>query len=71
MQLDAILEVLTFANSNERSVRLILRDGTEVVGVPTVVDTHLTAHEVYLTVGGDDDTEVGISIETIITAELV
>lgn len=71
MELDAILEVLTYANSNEQSVRLTLRDGTEMVGVPSVVDTHPTAHEVYIAVGGDDDTEVGIAFEAIASAELV
>jgi hypothetical protein len=71
MELDAILEVLTFANSNEQSVRLTLRDGTEMIGVPSVVDTHPTAHEVYIAVGGDDDTEVGIAIEAIASAELI
>lgn len=71
MELDAILAVLRFANGNERSVRLVLRDGTEVVGVPSVVDTHLTAHEVYLQVGGGDDTEVGVAFESITRAELV
>jgi len=71
MELDAILEVLTFANSNEQSVRLTLRDGTEMIGVPSVVDTHPTAHEVYIAVGGDDDTEVGIAFEAIASAELI
>lgn len=71
MELDAMLDVLTFANSNERSVRLTLRDGTEVLGIPSVVDTHPTAHEVYIMVGGDDDTEVGIAFEAIAAAELV
>lgn len=71
MELDAILEVLTYANSNEQSVRLTLRDGTEMVGVPSVVDTHPAAHEVYVAVGGDDDTEVGIAIAAITSAELV
>jgi hypothetical protein len=71
MELDAILEVLTYANSNEQSVRLTLRDGTEVVGVPSVVDAHPTAHEVYIAVGGDDDTEVGVAFEAIASAELV
>jgi hypothetical protein len=71
MELDTIIEVLTFANSNEQSVRLTLRDGTEVIGIPSVVDTHPTAHEVYIAVGGDDDTEVGIAFEAIATAELI
>ena len=71
MQPDAILEVLAFANSNELAARLVLRDGTELTGVPTVVDTHITAHEVYLAIGGDDDTEVGVALEVITHAELV
>lgn len=71
MELDAILEVLTFGNSNEQAVRLTLRDGTEMIGIPSVVDTHPTAHEVYIAVGGDDDTEVGIAFEAITHAELV
>lgn len=71
MELDAILEVLTYANGNDRSVRLTLRDGTEMIGVPSVVDTHPTAHEVYIAVGGDDDTEVGIAFAAITTAELI
>ncbi len=71
MQLDMIQDVLRFANSNERQVRLVLRDGTELTGVPTVVDTHITAHEVYLAIGGEDDTEVGVALEAITAAELI
>ena len=71
MELDAILEVLRFANGNDRTVRLVLRDGAEVVGVPASVDPHVTAHEVFLYVGGDDDVEVGVALEAITTAELV
>lgn len=71
MELDQILEVLTFANGNDRTVRLVLRDGREVTGTPSSVDAHPTAHEVYLAVGGDDDTEIGVALEAITHAELV
>lgn len=71
MQLDAIIEVLGFASGNELPVHLELRDGTEVVGVPSSVDLHPTAHEVFLTPSGDDETEIGISIAAITLAELL
>lgn len=71
MSTDAILEVLGYANGNMLPVRLVLRDDTELTGVPVSVDDHLTAHEVFLQVGGDDDTEIGVSLEAILSAELV
>lgn len=71
MQLDAIIEVLSYASGNERAVRLELRDGSEVVGLPSSVDLHPTAHEVFLTPSGNDETEIGISIGAITLAELL
>jgi hypothetical protein len=71
MTSDAIIEVLGFANGNDRPVRVVLRDGTEVVGIPASVDTHLTAYEVFLHPAGDDDTEIGISLAAIVSAEMV
>lgn len=68
---DAIIELLGFANGNERPVRILLRDGTEVIGTPSSVDTHLTAYEVFLHPTGDDDTEIGISLAAIVSAEMV
>lgn len=71
MTTDAVLEVLGYANGNLLPVRLVLRDGSEITGVPSSVDTHVTAHEVFLQPYGDEDTEVGVSLAAIISAELV
>jgi hypothetical protein len=71
MPSDAILELLAYANGNDCAVRLVLRDGTEVVGTPSSVDTHPTAYEVFLHPAGDDDTEIAISIAAIASAEMI
>lgn len=71
MTLDVIIETLRYANGQELPVRLVLRDGAEVHGIPTVVDLHITAHEVFLRPVHDDDTEIGVSLEAIQSAELV
>ena len=47
----------------------VLRDGSEVSGIPSSVDTHVTAHEVFLRPSGDDDTEIGVSFAAIASAE--
>ena len=71
MDIEQITEVLTYANSNDRAVRLVLEDGSEVVGVPSNVDLNVDAHEVFLKPSGDDLTEIGVSIGSITQAELV
>ena len=71
MTTDAIIEVLSYANGHEAAVRIVLRDGSEVTGVPSSVDLHPTAHEVFLQPSGDDDTEIGISLAAIVSAEMV
>lgn len=71
MQLEAIVEVLGFANGNARAVRLLMDDGTEVMGVPSSVDLELDAHEVFLKPAGDDETEIAVSIGAIVSAELI
>ena len=71
MQIDAIIEILGFASGNDRAVRLVLEDGTEVLGVPTSVDLHPAAHEIFLKPSGDDETEIAISLGAITEAELV
>ncbi len=71
MDLDAIVEVLRWANGQGVPVRLVLRDEREVVGVPTSVDLHVTAHEVFLRPEHHDETEIGISLGDITLAELV
>lgn len=71
MTTDAIIEVLGFANGNDRQVRVVLLDGTEVTGTPTSVDLHPTANEVFLHPAGDDDTEIGVSLTAIVSAEMI
>lgn len=71
MQIDAIIEILGFANGNNRGVRLVLEDGTELVGVPSSVDLQPDAHEVFLKPSGDDETEIAVSLGAITEAELV
>ena len=62
MTTDAITEILGYANGNDLPVRLILRDGSAITGVPSSVDTHVTAQEVFLQLDGDEDTEIGVSL---------
>ena len=71
MTYEAIVETLTFAAGQEQMVRVVTTTGTEVHGFPTSVDTHVTAHEVYLLPPGDDATEIGINLEAIVSVELV
>jgi len=67
----AIIETLSYANGHELAVRVVLRDGSEVQGVPSSVDTHITAHEVFLRPVGDEDTEIAVSLAAIVSAELI
>lgn len=62
MTYDEIVEFLGYASGHDLSVRLTLQDGTEVLGVPTSLDTHVTANEVYLRIAGPDDPEVALSL---------
>jgi hypothetical protein len=71
MQIDAIIEILGFANGNNRAVRLVMEDGSEVLGVPSSVDLEPDAHEVFLKPSGDDATEIGVSLGAIASAELI
>lgn len=71
MDIEAIVEVLRWANGQGMTVQLILEDGRGVVGVPTSVDLHPTAHEVFLRPEHNDETEIGISLSAISHAELV
>lgn len=66
-----IVEVLAWAGDNEHPVRITTEDRAEVVGVPTSLDTHITAHEVFLRPGGADDTEIAISLGSIRGVELL
>jgi hypothetical protein len=71
MNADAVIELLTYAHANDCAVRLILRDGTEIVGTPSSVDTHPTAYEVFLHPAGDGETEIAVSIGGISSAEMI
>jgi hypothetical protein len=71
MTYEEIIETLGFANNNERAVRIMTEGRQEVIGVPTSVDTHLTAHEVYLHPLDDDSTEIALSLGAITMVELL
>jgi len=72
MSPEAIIEVLGYANGTSAPVRLMLRDGSELIGVPSSVDTHVAAHEVFLMSSDEDDEmEIAVSLATILSAELI
>jgi hypothetical protein len=66
-----MLEMLSYAGDHEQLVRIVTDDRAEVVGVPTSLDTHVTAHEVFLRPAGADDTEIAISLAAILSVELL
>jgi hypothetical protein len=71
MTYDEIVSLLGFAGSQDRPVRIVTTDRQEVTGVPTVVDPHVAAHEVYLHPIGDRDTEISMSLGSIQQVELL
>ena len=71
MRYDEIVALLGYAGGHEQAVRITTTDRLEVVGVPTSVDTHVTAHEVYLRPFGADETEIAVSLAGIEAVELV
>jgi hypothetical protein len=71
MTYEAIVEALGYALGHEQMVRIVTTAGTEVHGFPTSVDTHPTAHEVYLLPPGDDDVEIAVNLEEIEQVELM
>ncbi len=71
MRYQEIVEMLGWAGGQEQAVRITTRSATEIVGVPTSLDTHVTAHEVYLRPVGDDGTDIAIPLEEIDRVELV
>lgn len=66
-----IVQLLGYAGGHQQAVRITTTDRTEVIGVPMSVDTHITAHEVYLRPAGQDDTEIAVSLGAIEAVELV
>jgi hypothetical protein len=71
MTYDEIVTLLGYAGGHEQLVRITTRSNTELVGIPLSVDTHITAHEVYLKPAGDDETEIAVSLAAIQEVELV
>jgi len=71
MTYEEILALLRYAGDHERFVRIVTSSRTEVTGVPTSLDTHVTAHEVYLRPSATDDTEIALSLGDIRQVELV
>jgi hypothetical protein len=71
MRYEEVLALLSYAGDHGHAVRVTTDDAAEVVGVPTSVDDHITAHEVYLRPAGAEDTEVSISLGTIRGVELL
>jgi hypothetical protein len=71
MTYEDIIALLGYAGGHEQLVRITTTTQTEVVGIPTSVDTHITAHEVYLRPAGDEETEIAVSLAAIREVELV
>ncbi len=71
MTYEDIVALLGYAGGHEQVVRIITTNSTEVVGIPLSLDTHVTAHEVYLRPEGNDDTEIAVSLAAIEAVELV
>ena len=56
MTYEDIVALLGYAGGHDQLVRITTTARTEVVGIPMSVDTHITAHEVYLRPAGSEDT---------------
>ncbi len=70
MKYEAIVELLDYAGGHEQTVRITTTDDSEVVGIPTTVDTHPAALEVYLRPVGADDTEIAVRLTQIRAVEI-
>ena len=71
MDYDEILAVLRYAGDHEQSVRILTSSQVEITGVPTTLDTHVTAYEVYLRPDLDEDTEIALSLSEIREVALI
>jgi hypothetical protein len=71
MTYEQIVSMLGYANDHEMAVRILTTGDQEVTGIPTSVDTHITAHEVYLRPIGSDDTEIALSLGAIQRVDLL
>jgi hypothetical protein len=70
MRYEAIVELLDYAGGHDQVVRITTIDDHEVVGIPTSVDTHPTALEVYLRPIGADETEIAVRLTQIREVEM-
>ncbi|MGQ0702869.1 MAG: hypothetical protein ACT4PM_07020 [Gemmatimonadales bacterium] len=70
MKYEAIVELLDYAGGHDQMVRITTTDDSQVVGIPTSVDTDPTALEVYLRPVGAPETEVAVRLTHIRTVEL-
>lgn len=71
MDTQEIVDILRFAIGNERAVRLLTREGIEVLGVPSSLDDAPDAREVFLRPSGDDATEIAVALAAITRADLI
>jgi hypothetical protein len=71
MTFDEMVSLLGYAGDHDQPVRIVLSDTTEVSGVPTSLDAHVAAHEVYLRPLGIEDTEIALSLGDIQQVELL
>ncbi|HMU61627.1 MAG TPA: hypothetical protein PKA66_07585 [Gemmatimonadales bacterium] len=71
MTFDEIVSLLGYAGDHDQPVRIVLSDTSEVSGVPTSLDAHVAAHEVYLRPLGIEDTEIALSLGDIQQVELL
>lgn len=70
MTFEAIVDLLEYAGGHDQLVRVTTEDRRTIVGVPTSVDRHPTALEVYLRPQGADDLEIAIRLTQILSVEL-
>jgi hypothetical protein len=71
MTFDEMVSLLGYAGDHDQPVRIVLSDTSEVSGVPTSLDAHVAAHEVYLRPLGIEDTEIALSLGDIQQVELL
>ena len=70
MEYRAIVELLDYAGGHDQVVRILTVDDQQVIGIPTSVDTHPTALEVFLKPLGADDTEIAVRLTQIRAVEI-
>ena len=70
MTYEAIVELLDYAGGHDRTVRITTTDDLQLLGIPTSVDTHPTALEVYIRPIGADDTEIAVRLTDIRAVEM-